>query len=121
MCKRALTYFLLLLIALQSVVAIGDAHQLHQQGTEHLTFDETHQHDEVQVFDILQDQKRYSDSDPLDNLDCHHCCHCHGHLCPVILVSIEQVNLAKISPALPDYAEKTFPETYETFLRPPKA
>ena len=52
MLKRVLTYFLLTLVVLQSAVAMGDAHQLHQSGAEHLVFDDTHLHDDGHVADV---------------------------------------------------------------------
>lgn len=117
MLKRVLTYFLLTLVVLQSAVAMGDAHQLHQSGAEHLVFDDTHLHDDGHVADA---QANHSNSSTAENWDCHHCCHCHGHLCAAALIATERVHLAKHSSPVPDYAENTFPETYETFLRPPK-
>ena len=44
MIRHAITYLIIALIAMQSVVAVADAHQLHQSGTEHLTFDHEHDH-----------------------------------------------------------------------------
>ena len=74
MFKPYLTYFLLALLALQSVVATSDAHQSHQSGAEHLNFDTSHQHaDETEHFDHnSESESQHSD------WDCHHCCHCHG-------------------------------------------
>lgn len=68
MVRKWLSYILVMLIALQSVVAVADAHQAHQSAMEHLEFE--HEHDvnadiEAPVSDLAQD-------------DCHHCCHCHG-------------------------------------------
>ncbi|GAB2190041.1 hypothetical protein MAH1_16490 [Sessilibacter sp. MAH1] len=121
MLKRVLTYFVLSLVVLQFSVAMGDAHQLHQSGAEHLVFDDVHQHDDEHVSSTLDDQNLNPELPASEKWDCHHCCHCHGHLCPAILISIEYVHVAKLSSPVSDYAESTFPETYETFLRPPKA
>lgn len=121
MFKRALTYFLLTLIVLQSGLAMGDAHQLHQFGSEHVAFDENHQH-----LDGLESEKHLakdggSDAPSSQKWDCHHCCHCHGHFSPAILISTDHILLSKHSSPIPTYSENAFPDTYEAFLRPPKA
>lgn len=121
MLRRALTYFLLALIVLQSAVAMGDAHQLHQSGAKHIVFDETHLHADGKLLETQRDQNVDSTASASDSWDCHHCCHCHGHLCPAILLTTERIQLAKNSASVLDYAESKFPETYEAFLRPPKA
>ncbi len=119
MIKRALTYFVLTLIVLQSAVAIGDVHQLYQSGTEHLVFDESHQHHDGNTLENQQDHDANSETSSSQKWDCHHCCHCHFY--PAILISTERIHLAKNSSPVLDYVESTFPETYEAFLRPPKA
>ena len=121
MLKRVLTYVVLTLVVLQSAVAMGDTHQLHQSGAEHLVLDESHQHTEGNILEKQHDRDVQSEASVSDKWDCHHCCHCHGHLCAAALIATERVHLAKHSSPVPDYAENTFPETYETFLRPPKA
>lgn len=121
MFKRTLTYLLLMLVVLQSGMALCDEHQLHQSGSVHVTFDESHQHlDELEsaapLFEALN-------LDPLssEKWDCQHCCHCHGHFSSAILVSAEIILLPKNSSPIPTYSENSFPDTYEAFLRPPKA
>jgi hypothetical protein len=121
MLKRALTYFLLMLIVLQSGLAMTDAHQLHQSGSEHVAFDIDHQH-----LDGLDSEKNNgkdvdSDASSSQKWDCHHCCHCHGHFSPTILISTEHILFSKHSSPIPTYSENTFPDAYEAFLRPPKA
>lgn len=118
MLKRALTYFALMLIVLQSALAMGDAHQLYQSGTQHVAFDDTHQLDNAKT---TQNQHSVPDKPDSSQWDCHHCCHCHSHFCPAILVSAELLLQTKASSSVPDYAENALPDTHETFLRPPKA
>jgi hypothetical protein len=120
MLKCALTYAMLILIVLQSGMAMGDAHQLHQSG-EHVAFDETHQHPDGFESDRHLIENAESDPSSSQSWDCHHCCHCHGHFCPAILVPTESTLLSKSSSPVPEYSENTFPDTFETFLRPPKA
>ncbi len=119
MLTRALTYIVLILVVLQSATAMADAHQLHQSGTEHLVFDESHHHlDESGP----ENQHNFeADASTSQQWDCHHCCHCHSHFCPAILLSAESILLNRLSSPVPDYSENAFPDTFETFLRPPKA
>jgi|GEM_PF-473218 len=73
MVRKWLTTMLVILIALQSVVAIADVHQTHQTGTQHLEYDQDHRShsaSEKQTFE--------KDSNAVSEYDCHHCCHCHG-------------------------------------------
>lgn len=119
MLKRALTYLALILVVLQSGVSLADAHQLHQSGAEHLSFDESHQH--LNDTDPEEQHNHDLDTSSSQQWDCHHCCHCHGHSSPAILISAEHILLVRHSPPVPNYSENTFPETFETFLRPPKA
>ena len=119
MLKRALTYFVLTLIVLQSGLAMGDAHQLHQSGAEHVVFDESHQHLDGLESEKHQTKDLDSDASSSQKWDCHHCC--HGHFCPAILVSTDHILLPKHSSPIPTYSENAFPDTYEAFLRPPKA
>lgn len=76
MNRHAITYLLIALIAVQSVVTVADAHQLHQSGTEHLTYD--HEHDQPTY--NSQGEQEIETSATLGSTcpDCHHCCHCHG-------------------------------------------
>ncbi len=119
MLIRAMTYFMLLLVVLQSGAAMADAHQLHQSGTEHLVFDESHHH--LDGSGPADQHNHEADAPSSQQSDCHHCCHCHGHFCPAILLSAERILLTRHSSPIPDYSENAFPDTFETFLRPPKA
>jgi hypothetical protein len=120
MLKRGLTYFVLALVVLQSAVAIGDAHQLHQSGAEHYVFDDAHLHVDEHATDNEHNHNLNSNLSA-EKWDCHHCCHCHGHFSPAVLISAEDIHLATLSSPVPDYSDKAYPETFETFLRPPIA
>ncbi|WP_080641856.1 hypothetical protein [Teredinibacter turnerae] len=121
MVKRALTYILLVLVVLQSAVAMGDTHQLHQSGSEHLVFDDDHLPDAERADNHVHEHDLNSDSSNNQKFDCHHCCHCHGHFSPAIVISPDRVHLAKASPPLPEYRTSTLPENHESLLRPPRA
>ena len=76
MLQRCLSRLLITLVALQSVVAIADSHQIHQSGTEHLA----HEYEQAHNFDqpIVKAVSVASDTADTSQLDCQHCCHCHG-------------------------------------------
>jgi hypothetical protein len=77
--RRYLTCLLAVLIAVQSVAAMADAHQFHQAETEHLTFN--HEHDSTAAHSatkILMKATNVADPASTFSQDCHHCCHCHG-------------------------------------------
>ncbi|MCH9692457.1 MAG: hypothetical protein K0U59_10440 [Gammaproteobacteria bacterium] len=116
MSKRFLTYFILALVVFQADAGVADAHQSHQSGTEHLTFDD-HQHSQADVevdhnlADGPEDQER----------DCHHCCHCHGHFSPPVLVKPSGFALKKSSTSNSDYSENFPSKVINPLLRPPIA
>lgn len=81
--RKWTSLILALLIAFQSVVAMADAHQSHQSGSDHVEFE--HDHDggsDVSVNDAEEEQA----SELVGQFDCHHCCHCHG-MSPVFLAA----------------------------------
>jgi hypothetical protein len=77
MIKHWIMMVMALMIALQSVAAIADAHQSHQSGTLHLEFNQPYQSadtdNEIQLTEQAPDKPGQS------LYDCPHCCHCHGH------------------------------------------
>ena len=76
MLRQCLAYLLTALIALQSVVAVADAHRFHQSGTEHLTFE--HEHDQPAHSPQVGPETKTDATWGGTSLDCHHCCHCHS-------------------------------------------
>ncbi len=75
MIKRWILIFVTVLIALQSVGAVIDSHQLHQSGQEHLSFEHDHEKELVDKISDSETKVKSVDNSPYD---CHHCCHCHG-------------------------------------------
>ena len=109
---RAFTYLLLLIMTIPSLISLVDIHTLHQSGAEHLAYDD-HQHINAEPHAV---------SDGLinsENPDCDHCCHCHGHSPLAILSVLDGVYSRNSAIQMPNYFDKAFPDTFETFLRPP--
>lgn len=78
--KINLLHILLVLVALQSTIAVADLHQSHQSGQDHLKFDHVEHDDQVHDTTVTI-QTDDSISDTVGEYDCHHCCHCHGVAC----------------------------------------
>lgn len=75
MIRTCLTYALIVLIAMQSLVAVADIHQLHQSGTQHREFE--HLQDTTAQSVLIDPLTQTSEADS-NRFDCQHCCHCHG-------------------------------------------
>ena len=86
------------LIALQSMTVVLDVHQFHQSGLNHiLTNSQLIEIDPISAMDVDSDwQFEDAKSIPGDviDLDCDHCCHCHG------MMSFFVVNGFKYDPAM---------------------
>ncbi len=63
---------MIILIVLQSGLAVASSQQVHQIDTEHMSVEHSHESDfnTANVNDINGDEH--------DTADCHHCGHCHG-------------------------------------------
>ena len=91
MIRQILSRLLAVLIALQSVIAVADVHQLHQSDNQHIGIYLEHQVPEAQF--EFGDSAANNDVVALD--DCQHCCHCHGVCHP--FVSTAQIVLEAIA------------------------
>ena len=74
MTRHILSSLLAILIALQSIVAVADVHQLHQSDNKHINIDIDHHVLDMQT----ESQGDTLNTDSADVADCQHCCHCHG-------------------------------------------
>lgn len=74
--KINILHILLILIAVQSTIAVADLHKAHQLKQDHLQFSH----------DLANESNEESDqvSNFKVSYDCHHCCHCHGVSCHYI-------------------------------------
>ena len=120
MIRAWLSYLLITLIALQSVVAVADAHQLHQTGDQHLDFDHVDVHGSSHPDEHLIAEVQ-SSSAPNAQYDCHHCCHCHG----VVQLGVPS-SISNLDPAMSQQGISTVHFNYLTpaldpGLRPPIA
>jgi hypothetical protein len=100
----------------QSIVAVADVHQLHQEGTEHLSFDDEHNHSEPnENHTELYEEGVTAEQD----WDCHHCCHCHGHSCFAVVMSAASYPLSPTTSNCTLCKENAKLETYSRIFRPP--
>ncbi|MCG8314314.1 MAG: hypothetical protein MI976_13990 [Pseudomonadales bacterium] len=95
MIRKALNCMLVILIVLQSVVALADIHQYHQEADSHVSFDD-HAHEDIRPSNHAKDI-----TDPQS--DCHHCCHCHGGANPFLSKIQQDLNVDGHITTCPDY------------------
>ena len=94
MVHRFLTFLMITLIAMQSVIAMADIHQVHNSNPTHQTSnDHLIQADTESI--VFADQQ-FTDSNPNQPLDCDHCCHCHG-ACH-FFIGVNQEPIASLKP-----------------------
>ncbi|MFL0799434.1 MAG: hypothetical protein K6L81_03325 [Agarilytica sp.] len=112
--KIWLTYILVILVTLQSIATFADAYEFHQSNKERLSFNDVSLNSEapeptINKTELLEEQER----------DCNHCCQCHGHGCPAILVRSLNFTLQKTRSDISTYRENTSSEIINSLLRPP--
>lgn len=115
---RPLIYLLLILIfVVQPASVLADVHQLHQHGATHQSFE----HDNQNLEHNIYSGERLTNKRSGPQLDCHHCCHCHGVACGVG-VPVTQVLECEYGNFIPksDYAARVYPFIYEKQFRPPR-
>jgi len=116
---------MMLIIVLQSTASIADAHQSHQSGSEHLSFE--HDHGAVADRDLTADKNSTSDASTSNvsaseiDFDCHHCCHCHGHHANWIASSFFQLLPVSYRDAVTLYHVDISSVHHELLLRPPRS
>ena len=123
MFQRWLTYFLLTLIAMQSVTVSADMHQNHQSGTKHFNFDVEHNHQQTSRSHdgiYLESKVESINKNHMDQLDCHHCCHCHGTVTPALIKFFSFFVPAMKVLAHSNYRHRNPSTSLTTFYRPPK-
>ena len=77
---------LMVLVAMQSTMAVADLHQAYQTGQEHISFNHTDDITSHPNSDQPDTQTNFeTESDLTASYDCHHCCHCHGVACHYLL------------------------------------
>lgn len=98
------------LILLQSIAVVADSHQSHQSGVDHVTFDD-HSH---------ADDADLNHLDSPNDLDCHHCCHCHSAVGSVMVSRYTLLSLASSNQAVyVPYVFKFTSEPQASLFRPP--
>ncbi|MCF6319911.1 MAG: hypothetical protein L3J83_11670, partial [Proteobacteria bacterium] len=78
-------HLLVVLIAMQSSMAVADLHQAHQAEQEHIGFnhsDDLASHSNQVNSNLLDTQPDFAvQPDITPSYDCHHCSHCHSSAC----------------------------------------
>lgn len=116
--KPCLIKLLLLLLFVQSITAQADTHQFHQSGSTHLEFNHHHAEDVDLAHPHLHDvQSAAFDSD--NELDCHHCCHCHRVSSVALLPLLDAIHIQKVNSSLPAYRASCASVVVSFILRPP--
>jgi hypothetical protein len=96
MFRRYLSCFLAMLIALQSVVVMADAHQLHQLSSEHQRSGDVRGLMDVSSMTDVELNKQSEASRQLNSSpeNCHHNCHCQ--CMPHLYLFGNQISLVNI-------------------------
>ncbi|WP_156820762.1 hypothetical protein [Dasania marina] len=136
--KSLVYYILVIWIALQSVLAAADAHQVHQSDRVHhetqgeldsaspgyTPQDSLHE----SLHDTFNDTPYDSNHDIQDKqsppsvslLDCQHCCHCHGQLAKLLANSIYNANFSFAEARFVDYHHSVASSHPSSLFRPPR-
>jgi hypothetical protein len=70
--NKLLNFTLVILIVLQSFVAIANSQEIHEIDIQHIQIEHSHEYDRQIVDNELPIEGEHSVK------DCHHCGHCHG-------------------------------------------
>lgn len=121
MLRRFLSILLISLIAVQSVVAVADAHKGHQSKNEHREFDQSHDHELATPDDQIQSEISVVEDNTSDvqKFDCHHCCHCHGVAQLFVTDDSHALGINQTTSHLPDYFLAYPAAVISPNLRPP--
>ncbi len=101
------SYLLVILVAMQSVLAVADVHQIHQADAAHLEF--AGDDGLASVSDDGTASDSVEPNQPTNTaLDCQHCCHCHSpqvnflsDICPNSAYDSGRQPLADLSGSVP--------------------
>tara|TARA_R110000796_G_scaffold122432_2_gene236795 strand:- start:170 stop:541 length:372 start_codon:yes stop_codon:yes gene_type:complete len=70
--NKLLNFTLVILIVLQSFVAIANSQEIHELDVQHIQIEHSHESDDQVVDNDLSTDNEHNVK------DCHHCGHCHG-------------------------------------------
>lgn len=116
-----------IVILLQSLAAVADAHQFHQASDQHLIIAE--QLDERTTLDAVDSSGQKIKAQQVsgqqlatqqnDSINCQHCCHCHGTASLILTTATDAIWLVKSQPLRSTYLAKYASETHGSLYRPP--
>ena len=104
--------FLAIIILLQSLAAVADAHQFHQSNNQHEIIAE---HIHEPAADIVFNDANQQDG----SSDCHHCCHCHSigaSVLPASSCHIGEINSPSVTFM---YTDRYTSQPSHSLYRPP--
>jgi hypothetical protein len=116
--RKWTSFILAVLIGFQSVVAMADAHQSHQSGSDHVEF--KHDHDAGSNGSVSATDVNAA-SGAAGQFDCHHCCHCHGMASVFLATHSFGLALSRSNRTVSDYCVEYPSLSPSPGLRPPIA
>lgn len=127
MIERFLTYVLIGLFVLQIESAAFDVHVIHEPTLAHFTEGLAHLDHFTDSANTVSKiaQSGHSKSiiqiDSQNDKNCDHCCLCHGHICPAVVISAPLHSLLKPTFSASSYNCTIAPKPIDSLLRPPIA
>ncbi|MCR8922628.1 hypothetical protein NO559_07590 [Dasania sp. GY-MA-18] len=124
--KNILFYILAIWVAVQSVLAAADAHQVHQSDASY------HPLAQQLLAELDTDEQLSSPPDQSSDLsttspqktvtvlDCQHCCHCHGQLAKILVYSMFNANFSIAEAQFVDYSHTLLSAHPNSLFRPPR-
>ena len=112
---------LILTLVVQPASRLADVHQFHQSGASHLSFGHDNHTGDALTRNAVDTNTVDTNKSFATQLDCHHCCHCHGVACGVGL-PVTQVLECEYGVFIQksDYIARVYPSVYEKQFRPPR-
>lgn len=120
--NRWLTIVLALVIALQSLAAIGDINQPHYPATPYHAHDHGHSHEDVLLDSVtLEMEESSTSSDPSRDHASDHCHQNHAHFHMVLVSAATDIAVLSAGQRLSDYQARHTSVIPPSLFRPPIA
>jgi hypothetical protein len=113
------SYLLMILIAVQSVLAVADIHQIHQSDQGHLEFSSDDKLPATKIDEAFSTSVELTQT-PANALDCQHCCHCHGSHVNLLSNIYSQISFYHKNPYLAALRVAAPSSQSSSLYRPPR-